>query len=220
MLKNRRAAIRPPFDFAGSYGDPGERIMDLKITTASTLVLRDQDIRVALERHLLVCRPRPRALIHEVRVQNGRAIADIVAFHKSIHCYEIKGATDSVGRILQQAHYYNASFPKTTLATTSNHLAWAERHAPPFWGLIVFFVKDGRVCMSRRRAARQSPYFSKADAMLSLWRSELESVAQQAGIHGVRKSDTRVELTKKMSVQLSKAQTIDYLRDALLLRNL
>src|SRR5260221_7203730 len=104
--------------------------------------LNDSSIRAALLRKLARQRVRPRAIIEELNVHNGRAIADVVTLHAEAHCYEIKGATDRIERITMQGTYYNAAFRRITLVTTECHLRRARKLAPWFWGIMVA-IDDG-----------------------------------------------------------------------------
>ena len=84
--------------------------------------LNDTNIREALLRKLGRQTRRPRAVLQELHVHNGRAIADVVTLHSEAHCYEIKGATDRIARITVQGKYYNAVFRRITLVTTECNL--------------------------------------------------------------------------------------------------
>ena len=64
--------------------------------------LNDARIREALLRKLAKQKVKPRAVLEELHVHNGRAIADVVTLHAEAHCYEIKGETDRIERILTQ----------------------------------------------------------------------------------------------------------------------
>ncbi len=104
--------------------------------------LNDARIREALLRKLARQKARPRAVLEEVHVHNGSAIADIVTLHSEAHCYEIKGATDRIERIAVQGTYYNAAFRRITLVTTECKLQRALKLVPPFWGIMVA-IQDG-----------------------------------------------------------------------------
>ncbi|MGH9693511.1 MAG: sce7726 family protein [Bryobacteraceae bacterium] len=97
--------------------------------------MNDALIREALLRKLARRKTRPRAVIEELHVHNGKAIADIVTLHSEAHCYEIKGSTDRIERIAVQGTYYNAAFRRITLVTTSCKLRRALKLVPPFWAL-------------------------------------------------------------------------------------
>ena len=161
--------------------------------------MKDRDIRVALEAYLRARVPNPSLLIHELRVHNGRAIADVVAVYSQMHCFEIKGETDTIGRILAQAAFYNESFPRVTLVTTPNHLAWSLRNAPDFWGIATANKRhDQIVTIAIRRRAKRNPEFSKPSALLMLWRDELMELARCLGMNTVRAGDSRQELAEKI----------------------
>lgn len=133
--------------------------------------LTDKAIRQALKAHLQAASHR--ALLEELRVHNGNAVADVVAIDDSAHCYEIKGETDSVRRILRQGAFYDQVFPKITLVTTQNHLASARKLAPQHWGLLIAEHGHGGLTFREHRSAKESALFDKRLALLTLWRSEL-----------------------------------------------
>src|SRR6187549_3456621 len=97
--------------------------------------LNDTRIREALLRKLARQKARPRAVLQELHVHNGRAIADIVTLHSEAHCYEIKGATDRIERIAVQGTFYNTAFRRITLVTTECKVRRALKLAPPCWGI-------------------------------------------------------------------------------------
>lgn len=136
------------------------------------MTLNDARIREALLRKLAKQKARPRAVLEELHVHNGRAIADVVTLHSEAHCYEIKGATDRIERIVAQGCYYNSAFRRITLVTTECNLARARKLAPRFWGIIVA-VDDGEVRFRHVRAAKLNPKFEKQSAAMTLWKSEM-----------------------------------------------
>jgi hypothetical protein len=145
------------------------------------ITLNDATIREALLRKLERQKSRPRAVLQELHVHNGRAIADVVTLHSEAHCYEIKGATDRIERITVQGVYYNAAFRRITLVTTECNLRRALRLAPRFWGIMVA-IDDGEAVRFRHvRAARLNPDFEKQSAAMTLWKSEMLELVQAAG---------------------------------------
>ena len=50
-------------------------------------LLTDKEIRAALIKALLKRKPAPKAVIEELRVHDGNAVADVVTVHKELHCY-------------------------------------------------------------------------------------------------------------------------------------
>ena len=143
--------------------------------------LTDKEIRVALIRHLRGRPVAPKAVLEEVRVHNGNAIADVVAVHRAAHCYEIKGETDAIARIARQGSYYDQAFRRITLVTTENHLRQALRIAPAHWGVMVATSAnhqaragvEGPPMLRYVRKATISPRFDKHVALLALWKCEL-----------------------------------------------
>lgn len=136
--------------------------------------LTDKEIRRALLINLARRANAPLAALEEVHVCNSNAIADVVAVYKTMHCYEIKGETDSINRIVRQSHYYDQAFPLISLVTTTNHLRKAQEIVPQHWGIIVAqVVRESTVKFRYVRGATRNAMYSPEIALLSLWRSEL-----------------------------------------------
>ena len=81
--------------------------------------LNDKEIRPNFINFLNTCSNKPNKVIEELPVSYGSAIADVVGIYNTLHCYEIKGETDTVQRIQKQGEFYNKSFPLITLVTPS-----------------------------------------------------------------------------------------------------
>ena len=114
-------------------------------------------------------------------MHNGNAIADVVTLHAEAHCYEIKGATDRIERIVAQGTYYNTTFRRITLVTTECKLRRALKLAPHFWGIMVA-VEDGDTVRFRHsRAAQLNPHFERRSAAMTLWKSEMLELVSEAG---------------------------------------
>lgn len=165
--------------------------------------LNDEKIRGVLVERLLSQKPTPFAIKQEVSVHNGNAIADVVTFHSKMHCYEIKGETDSVQRVLIQSEFYNLSFDKLSLVTTDNHIAWALKNLPVFWGVIRVYVDKGAVKLRHVRAASTNPLYDKKSAMLMLWKSELISLSDKLGIK-VKKTFSREDIASAIGEKVDK----------------
>ena len=169
--------------------------------------LNDSCIRAALLRKLARQRVRPRAILEELNVHNGRAIADVVTLHAEAHCYEIKGATDRIERITMQGAYYNAAFRRITLVTTECHLRRARKLAPWFWGIMVAIDDGDGVRFRHIRAARLNPKFEKQSAAMTLWKSEMLELVPGPGAERKPRrllaeliAETRRELDLSMSI--------------------
>ncbi|HEX3624979.1 MAG TPA: sce7726 family protein [Verrucomicrobiae bacterium] len=169
--------------------------------------LNDAAIREALLRKIERQKFRPRAVLQELHVHNGKAIADVVTLHSEAHCYEIKGATDHIERIMAQGVYYNAAFRRITLVTTECKLRRARSLAPRFWGIMVANADDRTVRFRHVRAARLNPNFEKQSAAMTLWKNEmLELVSEPGAERKPRRllaqliAETRRELELSMSI--------------------
>lgn len=140
--------------------------------------LTDKVIRASLIDLLKNLPTPPRGILEEVRVHNGNAVADVVAVHRSAHCYEIKGETDAISRLVRQGTYYDQAFQRITLVTTKNHLNHAVRIAPHHWGIIIA-EHSGRPHPKLRsfRKSAESPLFDKRVALLTLWKKELLTIS-------------------------------------------
>lgn len=142
--------------------------------------LTDPEIRAALKQSLVRRANAPVVTFEEFHVCRSNAIADIVAVYKLLHCYEIKGETDSIMRLARQAIYYDQAFPLITLVTTKNHLARAIDVAPSHWGVMLASnKKSGEIIFSSTRGAKRNPAYRPEILLQSLWKSELISILGQ-----------------------------------------
>lgn len=141
--------------------------------------LNDIEIRGALIDKINNQSKKPKAIIEELRVHNGNAIADVVALYSEAHCYEIKGMNDNVGRIAVQGAFYNSVFRKITLVTTENHMKKALDISPDYWGIMIASYSRGEVRLKYLRGAKNNPDFVKELALLTLWKSEMLSILEE-----------------------------------------
>lgn len=148
--------------------------MDSRNALSTMQKLTDKEIRRALLVHLERRANPPRATLEEVHVCNGNAIADVVAVYKTMHCYEIKGETDSINRVVRQSQFYDQAFPLISLVTTANHLKRAELIVPKHWGIMLAEpTYSDSVILKYVRGTTRNPFYLPEVALLSLWRSEL-----------------------------------------------
>jgi len=181
-------------------------------------MLKDKEIRTALIEHIRRRKPAVEKIMEEVRVHNGNAIADVVAFYKETHCYEIKGQTDSISRLTRQAEIYNQTFPRITAVITKNHVRWATKNLPEYWGIIVAEAVSENVKLRHIRKAQTNPDFDKKKALMGLWREELLEIARDKIEIKTSKKATRLELASLMGERLKKSETIKSIKAALISR--
>lgn len=176
--------------------------------------LADKRIRSALKDYL--AQASPIAILEEVRVHNGNAIADVVTIDEAAHCYEIKGEGDEVRRIVRQGAFYDLAFIRTTLVSTANHLRVAMDLAPSHWGILLAEEIDGVVAFRSIRRAKRNPKFDKQIALLTLWRSELISLCTSSE-EEVRKM-SREKLAKMIARELPVKDVTFHIGDLLVKR--
>jgi len=166
--------------------------------------LNDSGIRRALIQKLMDQPASPKAIVEELWVHNGNAIADVVALESEAHCYEIKGCNDKVERILVQGSYYNACFRRITLVTTDRGLAKALKLSPHFWGLMIARIEGNQVRLHEVRMAKNNPNFSKHLAVLTLWKSEMLNLLDDQSHHRKpREALARLISASKGKIELS-----------------
>ncbi len=158
--------------------------------------LNDKDIRPSLIQKLKNQSIKPRAVLEELHVHNGNAIADVVALYNDAHCFEIKGDGDKIERIIDQGYFYNLSFRKITLVTTRKHLEKALSIAPYYWGIMVAEESNNNICINYARAAQYNPNFHKSIALLTLWKNEMLNLLDKKNRH---KTKNRAFLAKLIS---------------------
>jgi hypothetical protein len=196
---------------------PSEHVREKRSGCESPL--RDKDIRLTLVDHLQKHNFAPKAVLEEVRVHNGNAIADVVAIHKFAHCYEIKGETDVLRRLFKQGAFYDQAFRRITLVTTENHLQTALLIVPAHWGIILAKKDQGETDTPKLqyvRKATDSPRFNKQVALLMLWKRELLS-AYKGG--SPTQKLNRHNLTKLLAEQMNDRDISLIITDALASRH-
>ncbi|MDC5522402.1 sce7726 family protein [Acinetobacter baumannii] len=152
--------------------------------------LNDPEIRKILKEYLLRLPAKPKAILDELHVHRGNAIADVVALYNEPHCYEIKGDNDCISRLEKQGYYYNLAFNKITLVTTPKHLSNAQKKAPSHWGILIISEIENQIKIKHLRKASNNPLFKKEVAIQTLWREEMLSIIEE------HKLDISIKLNK------------------------
>lgn len=186
---------------------------------AAPTVLRDPEIRDALRSHLMRRSPAPIRILEELGVHNGNAKADLVAVYKEMHCFEIKGATDSIRRLVRQAPFFDLAFPKVSLVTTPNHLSWCLENVPAYWGILIAETANNAIHIRYERSAKNNPCFVKQKALMMLWKDELESIATDTAKIRIKSSYTREDIATHLSDSLDKSLTLASIQNAILGRS-
>ena len=167
-------------------------------------MLNDKELREALIQWLYRKSVKPKKIVEELSVNNGFAIADVVAIYKEMHCFEIKGDNDKIERILKQGMSYNLSFRKITLVTTLRHRDKAVSISPPFWGIIIAREINGIIKFNYERKCKENKNFSPVVALATLWKSEMLEILDKEKIHLLNKDKTRDMISLRISNVLDK----------------
>jgi len=179
----------------------------------------DHEIRTALIQFLLNKSKKPKGIIEELPVHNGNAIADLVALYNEPHCFEIKGSNDKIARALKQGNYYNTSFNKVTLVTTSKQARAAINTLPKWWGIIAVDRENDRISFRYIRGAKTNKLQDKPLSLQLLWRSEMLDVAESNEIILKPKNANRSEVANSISKHLTKDKINQILSATLLERS-
>jgi hypothetical protein len=168
-------------------------------------MLDDSNIRQALKGFLFSKSKKQKVLVDELRIHNGNSIADVVAIYNTMHGYEIKGETDTVARLKFQVNFYNISFPNVTLVTTKNHLEWAKKNLPSFWGILLATKTDSKVHFRYHRKSGHNPLFCQQKSLAMLWKSELIELSERTKCKHIRASHSRSLIAEKLQSSLKKS---------------
>jgi hypothetical protein len=167
--------------------------------------LNDQQIRDALKSHLLRCSEIPTLIIDELAVHNGNAKADLVAFYEYPHCFEIKSDRDTLCRLPRQVTYYDFTFKKNNLVTTSKFLSKSIEVLPAHWGIWLAKVNNkNELTIKCFRKAKINKGWVPEKALLTLWKSELIKLDSMVTDVGAAQSSSRAVLASKIGKEAGK----------------
>lgn len=163
------------------------------------MILSDLLIRTELKNFLLNRKYKPRAIIDELRVHNGNAIADLVTIHSKMHCYEIKSDLDSLYRLADQARMYAMTFPFVTVVVSRKHLDGVIKVIPSSCGILCAEFRNGKIKFQYIRKAELNKEINMVGALKMFWRDELCQIYYQIKNLEPKKSYTRDRLILELS---------------------
>lgn len=163
------------------------------------MILSDLLIRTELKNFLLNRKYKPRAIIDELRVHNGNAIADLVTIHSKMHCYEIKSDLDSLYRLADQARMYAMTFPFVTVVVSRKHLDGVIKVIPSSCGILCAEFRNGKIKFQYIRKAELNKEINMVGALKMFWRDELCQIYYQIKNMEPKKSYTRDRLILELS---------------------
>lgn len=185
----------------------------------NNISLNDKELRVALIDWLHRKSMKPKKIIEELAVNNGLAIADVVAIYKDLHCFEIKGDNDKIERVLKQGLSYDLSFRKITLLTTERHKLKAISLTPDHWGVLIARVDKGQIKFSYVRKTKANIGFNPMIALSTLWKSEMLEILTKENIPILSKDKNRDTISLRISSKLDKLSVSNEISDRLLQRS-
>lgn len=166
------------------------------------MVLRDKDIRPALDSYLRSKYPRI-WIRHEMGV-NGCVADMLTVTDTELHIYEIKSDVDTTHRLGDRTHYskrwkktwnrkgqvkaYSAMGDKVTLVVGRELLEESLQKIPEWWGVLLAEGRpDGSVELKVYREAKFNPDLRWVNVFKFLWKEEALVACEQLGVaKGVR----------------------------------
>jgi hypothetical protein len=184
------------------------------VTSPSTPLLRDADIRLPLEawviqQHQVVEETR---VFHELAMPRPSARADLVVVNGELSAFEIKSDVDSLARLDAQINAYAHVFDRAAIVTTERHAQNTMRRIPEWWAAHVICAKDMII-----RTIRNGKINKKTNSISTLYllhRSELNALAISNGID-MDRSERRHDLIIRIAKFVNKGNLRAGVRDAL-----
>jgi hypothetical protein len=140
-----------------------------------------RDLRESDVRHLLYCTEIKERLkqnvkarvVDEFQILRGEGRIDVALIDDALHGYEIKSASDSLGRLPSQQAMYGKIFERITLVADERHVKEAVAMVPKHWGLIVVGMKDRKPYAETLWPAMRNQDLDKLALAQLLWRDEV-----------------------------------------------
>jgi hypothetical protein len=138
--------------------------------------MREGDVR-----HLLYCTEIKERLkqnakarvVDEFQILRGQGRIDVALIDDALHGYEIKSASDSLGRLPSQQAMYGKIFERITLVADERHVKEAVAMVPKHWGLIVVGLKNCKPYAETLWPAMRNQDLDKLALSQLLWRDEV-----------------------------------------------
>lgn len=190
-------------------------------TSTSKLKTNDASIREELKRELLAFHASDKQvrIIEELGVNHGQARIDIAVVNGVLHGYEIKSDRDTLLRLPEQMHAYNAVFDQVTLVVGKSHLYEAINLVPDWWGIKIAKVRpDQSVAFNVIREARENPQKDSVAVARLLWRHEALNILEEEGAADGVRSKPRMFIYKKLSSIFNQIELGQKVRETIFFR--
>lgn len=161
-------------------------------TTAMSMQLDDQKIRIALKEQL---RKRKIPLIvEEFELFNGQSRIDLFIYDQFFTGIEIKSERDTLIRLPNQIETYNRYLEKIEIIVGSKHLSKVTDLVPKWWGVTSVNSNGENISFKTQREARLNPLFRPESLLEFLWKDEMVELLTLYGYHKGIKSQCRYDL--------------------------
>ncbi len=158
-------------------------------------------------------------IVEEFCVEHGAIRIDIAVVNGLMHGYEIKSDRDTLLRLPEQMHAYNAVFDRVTLVVGKQHLYAAINIVPDWWGLTIAKLDNsGSVVLNRVREAEENTSRSSVAIARLLWRAEALQLLQNIGEAAGLRFKPRELIYERLAERLDQKSLGDKVRDALFFR--
>lgn len=142
---------------------------------------RDCDIRAVLLNELRA-QDASAAIFEELPLLRGRGRADVAFVNGELCGFEIKSARDSLRRLGDQVHQYDAVFEYTTVVVANHHLRGVRKLVPAHWGISLAVVIEDVLTIKQIRKARRNRALDPRALARLLWKRECIRVLAQNGV--------------------------------------
>jgi hypothetical protein len=166
--------------------------------------LREGDVR-----HLLYCTEIKERLkqsakarvVDEFQILRGQGRIDVALIDDALHGYEIKSASDTLGRLPSQQVNYDKVFER--IVADERHVKEAVTMVPKHWGLIVVGMKNGKPYADTLWPAMRNQDLDKLALAQLLWRDEVLELMEYFDLTSGFKTANRKTLWRHISNCLS-----------------
>lgn len=162
----------------------------------------------------------PANIFEELGVSHGRARIDLAVINGVMHGYEIKSDRDTLSRLFEQTHEYNAVFDKITLVVGQRHLLDAIHRIPEWWGITLAKIDINHqvAFYSMREAKDNEDKQVPVSIARLLWRAEaLKILEEKNKADGIRSKPREVIYEKLAEVLKDDIDALkEHVRNALL----
>jgi hypothetical protein len=176
--------------------------------------MRDIDIRSALHNKILChyLRDGESLIVDELKVCNGRSVADVAVINGTLSGYEIKSERDNLARLPDQVDSYGKVFDFMTIVTNHKHLPHISTEIPDWWGIWLIQEKDGEIVKTEIRTALINSNSDSFSLAQFLWKDELTDLIARKGLDVKMKNKRKWLLWEYVSRELNIQELKDEVR--------